>query len=86
MREVIPLARLLEDLKVACNVVTTLPEVLCEIFKDNQSCVDVFESKKLPARIKHITIKYHYFRSLVYKGTIKIYLIISNKVIFQAVE
>jgi len=72
MREVILLIQLLEDLKVACDVITTPPEVSCKVFEDNQSCIAVAESKKPPARTKHIAIKYHHFRSLVNKGTIKI--------------
>ena len=35
IREVISLIQLLEDLKVACDVVTILPEVNCHVFKDN---------------------------------------------------
>ena len=71
MREVIPLTQLLEDLKVACDVITTPPEVSCRVFEDNQSCIAVAESKKPPARTKHIAIKYHHFRNLVDKGTIR---------------
>ena len=72
MREVIPLIQLLQDLKVACDVITTLPAVYCRVFEDNQNCIAVAESKKPPARTKHITIKYHHFRGIVNKGTTKI--------------
>ena len=79
MREVILLIQLLEDLKVACDVVLTPPEVNCHVFKDNQSCIAMAESKKPPACAKHITIKYHYFYSLVDKGVIKTQYIDTKK-------
>ena len=66
------LMQLLEDLKVACDAVTTPPEVSCKVFKDNQSCIAITESKKLSTRANHVAIKHHYFRSLVDKGTIRI--------------
>ena len=78
MREVIPLAQLLEDLKVACNVINTPPKVYYNVFEDNQSCIAVAESKKPPARTKHIAIKYHHFRSLVNKKVIRIKYIDTN--------
>ena len=79
MREVIPLTQLLKNLKINCNAVNTLPEVHCEVFKDNQSCVAVAEQKKPPARTKHIAIKFHHFRSLVDKKIIRIRCIDTKK-------
>ena len=72
MREIIPLIQLFEDLKVACDEISTPPIVACKVFEDNQRCIAVAESRKPPARTNHIAIKYHHFRSLVGKGTIKI--------------
>ena len=79
MREVIPLIQLLEDLKVACDIITSPPIVTCRVFEDNQSCIAVAESKKPPTRTKHIAIKYHHFRSLVENDTIKINYIDTKK-------
>ena len=79
MKEVIPLIQLLKDLKVNCDAVDTPPKVYCKVSKDNQSCIIVAESKKLPARTKHIAIKYHYFRSLVNNKTIRIKYIDTKK-------
>ena len=72
MRELIPLMELLKDLQVACEVITIQPVVTCKAFKDNQSCIAMAESRKPPARTKHISIKYHHFRNLVNKNVIKI--------------
>ena len=79
MREVIPLIQLLKDLKVACDVITTPPIITCKVFEDNQSCIAVAESKKPPARTKHIAIKYHHFRNLVDNKVIKISYIDTKK-------
>ena len=74
-----PLMQLLKDLKVNCSVVDTPPQVHCEVFEDNQSCIAVAESRKPPARTKHIAIKYHHFRSLVDNKTIRIRYIDTKK-------
>ena len=79
MREVMPLLELLNDLKVACDAITTPPQVTFKVFEDKQSCIVVEESKKPPARTKDIVIKYHHFRSLVNNGTVNINYIDTNK-------
>ena len=79
MREVIPLMQLLKDLKVNCGVIDTPPQVYCEVFEDNQSCIAVAELKKPPARTKHIAIKHHHFRNLVDNKTIRISYIDTKK-------
>ena len=45
----------------------------CKVFEDNRSCIKVAESPKLAPRTKHITIKYHHFRSFVADGSIQIF-------------
>ena len=72
MKQVVRLVQLFEDLKGACYVINTFSKVYCEVFEDNQSCVAVAESKKPLTRTKHITIKYHHFRSLLDKKVIRI--------------
>ena len=52
------------------DVVMTLSKVNCRVFEDKQSCIAVAKSKKPPTQMKHITIKYYYFCSLVDKGVI----------------
>ena len=79
MREVIPLIQLLKDLKVNCDVVDAPPDVYCEVFEDNQSCIAAAESKKPPARTKPINIKHHHFKNLVNKKTIRIKYIDTKK-------
>ena len=79
MREEIPLIQLSEDLKVACDLITTPPIVTCKVFEDNKSCIAVVESKKSPTRTKHIAIKYHHLRGLVNNNIIKINYIDTKK-------
>ena len=57
----------------------TPPQVSYRVFEDNQSCIAVAESRKLPARTKHIAIKYHHFRNLVDRGVITISYIETKK-------
>ena len=54
------------------------PKFHCKVFEDNPSCIKVAESPKFTPRTKHITIKYHHFRSFVADGSIEI-LPISTK-------
>ena len=72
MRNVIPFTQALKDLLVTCNAIATTPEVTCEVFGDNQSCIVVAISKKPLARTNNIAIKFHHFRSLVDKIVIKL--------------
>ena len=43
MKEVIPLMHLLKYLNLNFDLVTTLPEVTCRVFEDNQGCVAIAE-------------------------------------------
>ena len=72
MREVILLIQLLEDLKVACDAITTPPKVSCKVFEDNQSCITIAESKMPFTHTKYIMIKCHHFYGLVNNSTINI--------------
>ena len=42
----------------------------CTIFEDNTSCITMAESQKFTPRTKHISLKYHWFRSFT-KGSNK---------------
>ena len=58
---------------------TTSPEVTCRVFEDDQSCIAVAESKKPPARTKHVAIKHHHFCNLVDDGVININCVYTKK-------
>jgi Reverse transcriptase (RNA-dependent DNA polymerase) len=74
LREVIPLQRLIEELRVAGFDLPSRPgKVLCKAFEDNSGAFEMARSPKLRPRTKHLNIKYHHFREEVEKGTIQIY-------------
>ena len=79
MREVTPVIQLLKDLKVTCNVIITPPTVTYKKFEDNQSCIEVVESKNPLTRTKNVAIKHHHFLNLVDNGFIKISCIDTKK-------
>ena len=64
IRKVMPLMQLLEDLKAACEIVTTLTIIVRKAFEDNQSFIAVVESKPPPTLSKHVTVKDYHFRGL----------------------
>ena len=72
MQEVIPFIALMEELYFIFDLHIPKLETFCEVFKDNQSCIDVADSNKLPPKTKYITIKYHHLQSFVQKKIIQI--------------
>jgi len=54
-------------MSIVCNVIGIQVNIFYIVFEDNQSFIAVAELRNSLVRIKHITIKYHYFRSLVNK-------------------
>ena len=78
IRDGITTIKLLKDLQLACNIITTLPQVICKVFEYKQSYVDVAKSKKNPARINHIAFKHHQLHDLVDKKKSKAATLIRN--------
>jgi len=68
MREVIPFMDLLEELAKVFPLHMPCPEVHCQVFEDNQSCISIAKSYKFSPRTKHIALKYHHFRKFVQDG------------------
>ena len=46
----------------------SIPAIKYRVQEDNQSCITVANSQKALLRIKHISIKYHHFRSIIQRG------------------
>ena len=72
MREVIPFMNLMMEVGDIFTLHNPKPVFHCKVFEDNRSCIRVAESPKFTPRTKHITIKYHHFRSYVANKTISI--------------
>ena len=72
LREVIPLMTLLEELGEIYPLYKAKPDFICMVLEDNQSCIAMTKYPKFIPRTKHISLKYHHFRSNVDSGKIKI--------------
>jgi hypothetical protein len=80
LRQVIPLMRLIEDLKEKLELdLETVPVVKCKVFEDNTGAVELANVPKLRLRTKHINGKYHHFRKYVFDGTIKVFHVRSEE-------
>jgi hypothetical protein len=75
MREVIALIQLMDELKGILKLDFGTPEVYCDVFEDNESCISMATKRKFSPRTKHIAIKYHHFRKFVDEEVIKIHSI-----------
>jgi hypothetical protein len=73
LRQVIPLMRLVDEIKLKVGLnLTTIPVVKCNVFEDNTGAVELANVPKMRPRTKHINSKYHHFRKHVFDGTIKV--------------
>ena len=72
MRDVIPLMQLLTEISVILPIYNPDPKVKCKVFEDNESCIAMAKAQKFTPRTKHISIKYHHFRSYVDRGAVSI--------------
>ena len=72
MRDVIPLINLVEEVRAFLPIETTPPMIKCKVFEDNQSCIKVAKAQALTLRMKHIAVRYHYFRSMVENRKVEI--------------
>ena len=73
LRDVIVIQQLLEELTHK-NFLGNKAEAIvkCTVFEDNKGCLEIATAPKMHPRTRHITIKYHHFRSHVAKKTINI--------------
>eukprot|EP00957_Ditylum_brightwellii_P155139 11810106-Ditylum_brightwellii.AAC.1 len=79
MREAIPLMKLLNEIKSNVNIdMGENAEFKCTVFKDNNRCIELAKCSRMRPITKHITIKYHHFRSKVEDGSIRIERVDTN--------
>ena len=64
-RDIIPFVNLLKELKSYMNISLNDSQMFCKIHEDNTSCITIAESQKFTPRTKHISLKYHWFRSFL---------------------
>ena len=76
LREVLPLMRLVKELKDNnFDMHEGTPEVHCRVFEDNSGALEMARTPKMRPRTKHMNIKYHHFRSAVEEGIVSIHKI-----------
>ena len=66
---------LMQELNGILDIHNPTPEVFCDVFEDNESCISMTTTRKFSPRTKHIAIKYHHFRKFVDDEIIKIHSI-----------
>ena len=69
---------LIEEISKVFNLKTIKPKIKCTLFEDNNEALELENASKIRPRTKHISIKYHHFRSHVASGEIKIEAIDKN--------
>lgn len=70
-REIIPLMNLLKELNLTLNFGMKEKDFQCTLYEDNTSCITIAGTQKFTPRTKHISLKYHWFRSFT-KGPNKL--------------
>lgn len=77
--EVIAVINLLEELR-SCHfpISKGTPKVICKVFEDNKSCIEIATNHKSCARTKHLSVQLHHFQSYVVKKIIDIQHISTN--------
>ena len=70
-REIIPLMNLLKELNSVMNFGMKEDDFQCTLYEDNTSCITIAGTHKFTPRTKHISLKYHWFRSFT-KGPNKL--------------
>ena len=70
-REIIPLVNLIKELNSALNFGMKDKDLQCNLYEDNTSCITMAEGQKFTPRTKHISLKYHWFRTFI-KGPKKL--------------
>ena len=69
MREVLPLLRLLREMKGKdLPIPSELSSIKCTVFEDNEGTMELARTTKLRPRTKHINVKFHHFRASVEEG------------------
>ena len=66
LRKVIEIMNLLTELRAnGFPALHTTPNVVCQVFEDNKSCLEIATNHKSRPRTKHLSVWLHHFRSYV---------------------
>ena len=62
-REFLPMMELLKEINEVFSLNLSSPKIHCKVYEDNESCISLAKTQRFSPRTKHISIKYHHFRS-----------------------
>ena len=79
MRDVIPFVNIINELQAFYSDKMEKPKILCRLFEDNNGALLLATDQKYRPSTKHISLKYHHFRSFVKEGKVKILPIDTRK-------
>ena len=63
---------MMEEINKLFPLLIQKPKFVCQFHEDNQSCIKMATGTKFYPRTKHISLKYHQFRSNVKSGQVEI--------------
>lgn len=70
LREVIAIMNLIKELRGrGFPLYFPTPNVICKVFEDNRSCLEIATNHKTRPRTKHLSVRLHHFRSHVMAKT-----------------
>ena len=72
LREVLPLMTMMEEINTVIPLHIDIPNFVCKVHEDNQSCIKMATGNKFTPRTKHIALKYHHFKTHVKDGRVSI--------------
>jgi Reverse transcriptase (RNA-dependent DNA polymerase) len=80
MRDLIPIRELVLEMSTAIGQTQVFSiRTFSKIFEDNNGALSLASSPRMTPRSKHIAVKYHFFRSHVANGSIKIFKIATTE-------
>ena len=72
LREVLPMMTMMEEIHDVFPLHINKPNFVCNVHKDNQSCIKMASGTRFSPWTKHIALKYHHFQSHVKSGRVNI--------------
>ena len=73
LRQVLHLMTTTEEINEVFNLLISKPNFVCKVHEDNQSCIKMSTGTNFSPRTKHISLKYHHFRSHVKSERVEIH-------------
>ena len=72
LRDVIPMMELLKELTSHMSIQDISPVINCSVFEDNNGALELAQLPRMRPRTRHIVTKYHFFRSYVQSGEVRV--------------